>query len=142
MSHFIKDSEGNYHEYSDEQYAELQRKEDRDLGKLLGFIIILIGFFIAAVGRIAGSGVYPWWIGISVTIIGALVYGAHSSKTGLVIVIILTILAYYWGAYRFCNKIHSFFYDDEEKEKTEAVETPVYNQMDEPIAVFANYYTS
>ena len=141
MSHFIKDNEGNYHEYSDEQYEELQCERARAGRQQLGCSIMCFGFIFAAIMTIFGEGTIAWLIGIAVTIIGAFVFRANSSTAGFVIVIILAILAY-WGAYWLSNKIHSFFNNDGEKEKTEAVRTPVYNKMDEPIAVFPNNITS
>lgn len=132
MSHFIKDAAGNYHEYSDEQYAEMQQEESRSGGVALGLGIMGLGFAFGAAFKLVYGESIVWWIGIGVSVIGLLVAKRYATKAELVTLIILAVLAYY-GAYWLSSKIHI----EENKEKIEKDTTYINIKPDVPMAVFS-----
>lgn len=131
MSHFIKDEEGNYHEYSDEQYAELESEKSRQGGLAAGFFLIAMGFVFAFIFKLFNIESIPWWIGLCISLIGMYVFKVHATKTELIIMIIIAVLAY-GGGFWLINSIHAYG----SKDKTETTAS-VIKETDVQIAVFS-----
>lgn len=98
MSHFIRDYDGNYHEFSDEEYDDLLLQEQLDNRCSAGCTTMLCGLVLSSIFGYLNPHPYIWLAGIAVTIIGALIVKTCSSKKAFIFSIIMSILAYI-GAY-------------------------------------------
>ena len=127
MSHFIKDEEGNYHEYSDEQYAELQQEKARIANGLSSVAVMGLGLFLGAIPNLLFDASVFWWIGIGVSLLGAYQLKKYTTKVGFIILVILAIIAYY-GAYWFVSEIHSYM--------TETKTSQIIKESDMPQTIY------